>query len=206
VRITNEIRKRTANGRCGYVHDRGRDFAPSIWTVDPAFWKFPRLCGAPHSRGGPFIINLVRAAAGDTDAALRRARRWTSPAPGSRTRRCATRPPRTRSAGTPSARPRAPTASRRHRPLRAAPHRPDRRRRATPSPQGARPAARHRAARRALEGRVRPQPRRCDPHQSARPASGSPGSSPTPCPAVRTPCTPRCGNSCVPCSPPTWRS
>jgi len=37
VRITSEIRDRAANGKYGYVHDRGRDFAASIWVVDPAF-------------------------------------------------------------------------------------------------------------------------------------------------------------------------
>jgi hypothetical protein len=37
VRITGEIRDRAANGRYGYVHERGRDFAASIWVVDPVF-------------------------------------------------------------------------------------------------------------------------------------------------------------------------
>jgi hypothetical protein len=37
VRITGEIRDRAANGKYGYVHERGRDFAASIWVVDPVF-------------------------------------------------------------------------------------------------------------------------------------------------------------------------
>jgi ParB-like chromosome segregation protein Spo0J len=37
VRITNEIRDRAATGKYGYVHERGRDFAASIWVVDPVF-------------------------------------------------------------------------------------------------------------------------------------------------------------------------
>jgi len=53
VRITGQIRDRAANGRYGFVHERGRDFAASIWVVDPTF-----------------IIDLAREAAGDTvDAA-----------------------------------------------------------------------------------------------------------------------------------------
>ena len=37
VRITSEIRDRARNGRYGFVHDRGQDFAAAIWVVDPAF-------------------------------------------------------------------------------------------------------------------------------------------------------------------------
>jgi len=37
VRITGGIRDRAANGRYGFVDERGRDFAASIWVVDPVF-------------------------------------------------------------------------------------------------------------------------------------------------------------------------
>ncbi|MGO9960531.1 MAG: ParB/RepB/Spo0J family partition protein [Solirubrobacteraceae bacterium] len=35
--ITTEVRDRARAGRYAYIHDRGRDFAASIWVVDPAF-------------------------------------------------------------------------------------------------------------------------------------------------------------------------
>jgi hypothetical protein len=37
VRITAEIRDRARNGRYAFAHDRGQDFAASIWVIDPAF-------------------------------------------------------------------------------------------------------------------------------------------------------------------------
>jgi hypothetical protein len=37
VPITAHVRDRARTGRYAYVHDRGRDFAASIWVVDPAF-------------------------------------------------------------------------------------------------------------------------------------------------------------------------
>ena len=37
VPVTAEVRDRARAGRYAYVHDRGRDFAASVWVVDPAF-------------------------------------------------------------------------------------------------------------------------------------------------------------------------
>lgn len=52
AQITPEIRQRAANGRYAYVHDPGRDFAASVWVVDPVF-----------------IIDLVHEHAKDADQA-----------------------------------------------------------------------------------------------------------------------------------------
>ncbi len=35
--VTAQVRDRARAGRYAYIHDRGRDFAASIWVVDPAF-------------------------------------------------------------------------------------------------------------------------------------------------------------------------
>ena len=37
IRITTEIRERARTGRYAYVHQRGQDFADSIWVIDPVF-------------------------------------------------------------------------------------------------------------------------------------------------------------------------
>lgn len=37
LRITGDVRDRARNGRYGFVHERGRDFAAGIWVVDPVF-------------------------------------------------------------------------------------------------------------------------------------------------------------------------
>jgi hypothetical protein len=37
IRITGEIRDRARTGRYAYVHERGQDFADSIWVIDPVF-------------------------------------------------------------------------------------------------------------------------------------------------------------------------
>ena len=37
MREVRAVRDRASNGRYAFVHGRGRDFAASMWVVDPAF-------------------------------------------------------------------------------------------------------------------------------------------------------------------------